>query len=155
MRNLIMMSPYASDLEEFSVPIDVHINACLEQILNRCQSRKDTRALKYFSNELAQHTSTGSYTNLSADQASSGHGSGGKKRKNKKEHLRRGQGDNGEGADDEDNDQDDMLSAQKHGNNDNTGRLSCPFRKKNAIRFNVRHHPQCATQSYANFYLLK
>jgi len=34
-------------------------------------------------------------------------------------------------------------------------RFSCPFRKRNPLRFNVRAHPTCATQYFVDMYGLK
>ena len=37
----------------------------------------------------------------------------------------------------------------------NSIRLSCPFRKRNPLRFNIRDHPTCATTFFPDMYSLK
>lgn len=154
-RDLVMMSAFGSHLEELNVPIDNHVFACLERMLNRNQGGADTGALESSPNELAQNPSTGNYIPIAPGQASSEGNSGSRKRKTERDHRRRRGQDDDEGADSDEEGLRDAGPVQRHVKEIKSGRLSCPFRKKNSLRFNVRDHNQCATQCYADIFLLK
>ncbi|KAK3356797.1 hypothetical protein B0T25DRAFT_537440 [Lasiosphaeria hispida] len=61
-------------------------------------------------------------------------------------------GDDGDDGDDDPGD--DGPSGNKRPRTDKPG-LSCPFRKRNPTRFNVRDHQSCAVQSFPDMSLLK
>ncbi|KAK3935810.1 hypothetical protein QBC46DRAFT_357971 [Diplogelasinospora grovesii] len=73
---------------------------------------------------------------------------------------RRAEGDDGDsyGDQDGDGDQGDGISIASYnhmGKSTTPSNLSCPYRKRNPLRFNVRDHEVCATRSFADMSLLK
>ena len=87
-----------------------------------------------------------------SDQQQSGHHGKGKRKAD-------GGSDDGDGMggrDDEENDERDVSPAsQAYSTKGNMTNFSCPYRKRNPLRFNVRDYYVCATHSFADMSQLK
>ncbi|KAK0710782.1 hypothetical protein B0H67DRAFT_265051 [Lasiosphaeris hirsuta] len=80
-------------------------------------------------------------------------GGGGGEKSNRRKRPSNGDDDFNDDGDDGDDDPDD--NGPNGSKRPRTQGLSCPFRKRNPIRFNVRDHQSCAVQSFPDMSLLK
>lgn len=152
-RNLVMGSPCVDDLEDRGVPLDMHVHRFLEQVRNH-----QCKVIRSLSVPI-QKCDPGTDVDHPRVSMGAGHqGHGGNKRKNG-ERSGPGRGGretnenhpDGDGCDGVDSDPGNVKK-QKTGD---VGKLSCPFRKRNPTRFNVRSYDRCALGSFQTLALLK
>ncbi|KAI7786199.1 hypothetical protein LA080_004583 [Diaporthe eres] len=161
--NLVLESSCVGNVEEGAVPVELYVHNFLEQILNHPKPATKSQTLclpirniPVQDNEAA--SDAGEPGMRGRGQNGNGGSSGGNKRKNKEApaHSRNGGYGDEDGLDDSSEDWSNNLQEdkkQKIGRNG--GKLSCPFRKRNPIRFNVRDHGSCALNGFADLALLK
>lgn len=162
--NLILESSCVGNVEERGVPIKLYVHNLLEQILNHPKSPSERQTLclpirNPHTPETEVPDDAGEPGMRARGQAGNGGNGGTNKRKNSGEpdHTRnRSYGDPDDSGDDLEDPQGHnpqkvkkLKTARKGGN------FSCPFRKRNPIRFNVRDHGNCALNPFADFALLK
>lgn len=161
--NLVVESSCIRNVEERAVPVELYVHNLLEQIMNHTKAADKSQAFCLPIRNLPMRNSEAPGDAGDADvrargQARNAGSSSGNKRKNK---AASGPGRN-HGYDEESLDD---SSEEDEGNNTQkpkklkTGKkshnFSCPFRKRNPIRFNVRDHTSCALNPFADFALLK
>lgn len=86
------------------------------------------------------------------DQQQSGHYGKGKRKADGGSEDGGGMGDRDDQRDD---DRDVSPASQSYSTKGNTTNFSCPYRKRNPLRFNVREYYVCATHSFADMSQLK
>lgn len=164
---LVLDSPAVGNAEERGVPVESYVHSFLEQILSHSKPATEQQSPLLPIRNLPMHTlprhnndSPGNLTEWqtrSGGQGDNGGRKGGQKRPNDETHGRGGSG--GEGGGDDLGDSSEEQSSTKRVKKQKTGRkshiLSCPFRKRNPTRFNVRNHVGCALASFPSFSLLK
>lgn len=162
--NLVLESSCVGNVEERAVPIELYVHNLLEQIMNHTKAANKSQAFCLPIRNLPIQNSgapgdVGDADVRARDQGGNAGSSNGNKRKNK---AASGQGRNHSYEDEESLDD---SSEEDQGNNTQkpkklkTGKkshnFSCPFRKRNPNRFNVREHSSCALNPFADFALLK
>ncbi|KAG8162815.1 hypothetical protein KVR01_007293 [Diaporthe batatas] len=164
---LVVGSPAVGNAEERGVPVELYVHSFLEQILSHSKpaAENQTPLLPVYNlpmHTLPRNTNDGP-GNLSdwhtrADgQGENGGRRGGQKRPNEEPHGQSRNGDDGGGNDpcDSSEDQSRTKKAKKLKTGRKSGLLSCPFRKRNPTRFNVRNHGGCALAGFPSLSLLK
>lgn len=168
--NLVFESSCVGNVEERGVPVKLYVHSLLEQILSHQKPATESqavplpiRSLSKQINEVPSDTS-GPYmrTRGQGDQGShAGDASSGGTNKRKKEELS-SLGNYRGLEDDEDHgysSSEDQSTHIQHSKKQKTGKksrnYSCPFRKRNPTRFNVREHSSCALSSFQDISLLK
>lgn len=162
--NLVLESSCVGNVEERAVPVKHYVHNFLEQILNHPKpaAKPQILSLPIQEHPMGENDApcdAGEPGHRGRGQSGNGGSSSANKRKNKEapgSGRYRGNGDeddlgdsSGEGC--SNNSQEDKK--QKTGRDG--GKLSCPFRKRNPIRFNVRSHQSCALNGFADLALLK
>ena len=123
-------------------------------------SPRDTQATNDGTRNSAISSSSSSSTPAGSSGSNGGGGRGGSQRGGKRKKQSTGRGGGGSGGGDEDGD--DMSDGDGDGfmpvkrarpnpREDENLRLSCPFRKRNPHRFNVRDHHSCAMTFFPKF----
>lgn len=144
------------DLRKLDAPITHYANVFLEHI-SRNIGHSDslgTIQVTYPTDGSHEDTvaGTGSVTKISSPESSSARPAG--KRK-----LSPGQGDSNEGDSDDGDSRfsrrDARHGASKKLRTESVGRLSCPFRKRNPTRSNIRDHSPCALRDFPSIPHLK
>ncbi|KAI3398528.1 hypothetical protein diail_9052 [Diaporthe ilicicola] len=163
-KNLILESSCVDNLEDRSVPIERYVHGCLEKILNHPMPSAASQTLclpiriPHAESNKAPCDADGSDQH-SRGQSSNGGSNGRNKRKSNgapDTSCNRSGEDEGEFGDTQDeNHVKDRQEAKKLKTGKKDENLSCPFRKRNPIRFNVRAHELCALSSFASLALLK
>lgn len=162
--NLVLESSCVGTVEERGVPVKLYVHNLLEQILNHPKSpnEKHTLCLPIRSLQTPKNEEPGDAGQPgmgAGGQPGNGGSSGTNKRKNDEVpgHARnRSYGDQDDFVDDlEDLQSHNPQKVKKLKTGKRGGNFSCPFRKRNPIRFNVRDHGNCALNSFADFALLK
>ncbi|KAK7710626.1 hypothetical protein SLS63_012900 [Diaporthe eres] len=161
--NLILESSCVGNVEDQGVPVKLYVHNLLERILNHPRSPSESQVLCFPIRTLpAQNnerpSDTGEPGMHTRDQYGNGGSSGPHKRKNEAPGYTRN-----DNCGDQDEFGDDLEEAQNHNPQKNKklktgkrgGNFSCPFRKRNPIRFNVRDYGSCALNPFADFALLK
>ena len=135
------------------------VNYCLDE-LSRIISASNAASFSPPMNEMPRGGGEQSHTPIqpagsgSDPNGQGGNGSGSSRRPTNK----RGPSDAGDSQDGDDND---GMGGNGGGNkkpkteNSDDQRLSCPFRKRNPVKFNVRDHQNCAVQSFPDVSQLK
>lgn len=163
--NLVLESSCVGNVEERAVPVKLYVHNLLEQIVNHPKPATKSRGLCLPIRNLPMQNSEAPGDAGEADlrgrsQSGNGSSSSGSKRKNK-ETPSRGRRSLGDGDEDDPDDSSEEVQsnspqeAKKRKTGRNGGKLSCPFRKRNPLRFNVRSHGSCALNGFADFALLK
>lgn len=141
-----------SELRKLTVPITYYANVFLEQIARDIgdSTTFNTTPVIYQTHGSSKDTSTPSIEQTSNPDSSFGH-------ENKRE-LRCEQNDSEEGDSDDDGSRPPMSMDENEAKN--RGRasreaLSCPFRKRNPMRFNVRSYSACALSDFPSVNHLK
>ncbi|KUI67814.1 hypothetical protein VM1G_02963 [Cytospora mali] len=164
--NLILESYCFGDLEDREIPLELYIHGCLEQVSNHQSANLQCHASRIpVRTPPLQICNPGKNTGSSRMSMGAGHrGNSGNKRKNGGNgNTGRGGRDTGDNHDADDDDDDDDEADDDQGDpvrtkKRKTGKcedLSCPFRRRNPVRFNVREYRQCAFTSFQNLALLK
>ncbi|KUI53176.1 hypothetical protein VP1G_00766 [Cytospora mali] len=163
--NLVLESACFGDLEDRGIPLELYIHGCLEQVSNHQSANLQCHASRIPTRTPPlQICNPG--TNMGSSQMPMGAGNRGNSRNKRKNggngNTGRGGRDTGDNHDADDDDDDDeadddqgdpvRTKKQKTGKGEN---LSCPFRRRNPVRFNVRDYRQCAFTSFQNLALLK
>lgn len=156
--NAVIESSCVDDPEESGVPLELHIHHFLERLCNYKGANIQSHTTEFPTHDLPLRTckpgvNVGNSRPVSMGSGHKGNG-GNKKRKNGED------SNSSHGASDQDSPYDDGDDdaghnpdrAKKH----KTGEgWSCPFRKRNPVRFNVRDRNSCALVSYQSIPLLK
>lgn len=161
--NLVLESSCVGNVEERAVPVELYVHNFLEQILNHPKptTKGQTLCLPIRNHPMQNNeapSDAGEPGTYGRGQNGNGGSSSGNKRKNKEApaHSRNGGCGDEDGLDDSSEDWSNNLQEdKKQKTGRNGGKLSCPFRKRNPIRFNVRSHPSCALNGFADLALLK
>lgn len=157
--NLVLESSCVGNVEDGGVPIKLYVHNFLQKVLNHPK----TLCLPIRNLHTPKHETpgdTGESGMRAGIQSSNGGGSGTNKRKSEeipgdtRDCSNEDQGSFG------DEDQEDLQShssqkVKKQRTGKKGGNFSCPFRKRNPIRFNVRDHESCALKPFTDFALLK
>ncbi|ROV97369.1 hypothetical protein VMCG_06848 [Cytospora schulzeri] len=161
-KNLVIDSPCVDDLEDHGVPLELYIHRFLEQVCNHKDAKVQSHAASLSIRTIPVQTcSPGANVGNSRIPTGVGHkGNGGHNKRKNGDNSGSGRGGRDpdkekpydDGGDDFEDDTE-RGKRQKTGNDD--GVRSCPFRKRNPGRFNVRDYPQCALTSFTNLALLK
>lgn len=155
----VIDSSCVEDPEDSGVPLELYIHQFLEHVCNYRGANIQCHTWHLPTHALPIRTYKPG-TSVSGSQTSSGagqEGNGGNKKRKKRGNIGPGRGgkdqnspyDDG-GDDIGDNTGTDRFKKQKTGM-----KLSCPFRKRNPLRFNVRDYYNCALVSYQSIALLK
>lgn len=157
-QNLVLESSCVDDLEDRGVPVKLYIHQFLEKVCNHKSASIEPHdfcppGLTFPLDTCSPHAGGGnSQVSLGDDYQANG---GNKKRKNGQKRAM-GRDSDGNSPDDDGADGSEGVSnTPKKQKTGNIEELSCPFRKRNPIRFNVRDHSQCALQFYADLARLK
>ncbi|KAG6357713.1 hypothetical protein INS49_013592 [Diaporthe citri] len=162
--NIILESSCVGNVEDRGVPVKLYVHNLLERVLNHPRSPSESQVLCLpIRNPPTQNNEgpgdAGEQGMDARGQSGNGGSSGMKKRKSNEAS---GHNRNGSYGDQDDFDDDpgevqahnpQKVKKQKTGKRG--GNFSCPFRKRNPIRFNVRDHESCALKPFADFALLK
>jgi hypothetical protein len=165
--DLIFESSCVGNVEERGVPVKLFVHSLLEQILNHQKPatvnqvlRLPIRSLPKQNNDVPNDAGE---LNMGA-RGQGGHGGGGgggggnkRKTEDAPDHNHyRAHGDDDNPCDSSEEDENSSpQQAKKQKTGKRSRNFSCPFRKRNPIRFNVRTHYSCACNSFADFALLK
>ncbi|ROW10762.1 hypothetical protein VPNG_05045 [Cytospora leucostoma] len=159
--NLVIDSPCVDDIRGRGVPLELYIHKMIEQVLNH-ENASDIFHNSHPPNHNLPLQTCNPGANVGGSQATSGSihaDNGGRKRKNSdKRELNRGARDKDGNEPDDDGDehpQSEHSKAKKPKTGNKEKKMSCPFRRRNPVRFNVRDHPQCALGNFQTFALLK
>lgn len=162
--NLVLESSCVGNIEDRGVPVKLYVHSLLEKILNHPKSPHQTqppclpiRDLPTPSNEALNDA--GESGIRAGGRSGNGSGSGTNKRKNDEASGHSRNGSYG-GQDNFDEDFGELHShnaqkVKKPRTGKQAGNFSCPFRKRNPLRFNVRDHGSCALNPFTDFALLK
>lgn len=159
--NLVLESSCVGNVEEQAVPVELYVHKFLEQILNHPKPITKGQTVSLPIRNLPMENTeapceAGEPGSRGRGQWGHGGSSSGNKRKNKEAPSQSGnrasedEDDFGEGSEEGRSQEDKKRKTSRSG-----GKLSCPFRKRNPIRFNVRDHASCALNGFADFALLK
>lgn len=162
--NLILESSCVGNVEDRGVPVKLYVHNLLERILNHPRSPSESQVLCFPIRSLPTQNNKGPVDAGEPGMHAHGQfGNGGSSGTNK----RKSDGAPGHSRNssygDQDDFGDDLEELQNHSSQkakkQKTGKrgsnFSCPFRKRNPLRFNVRDHGSCALNPFADFALLK
>lgn len=163
---LVLESSCVGNLDERGVPVELYVHNFLEQVMNHPKpaTEKQNFCLPIRSNSMPKQDacSPGDADEPDMHACSRegiGGSSGGSKRKSGEYSGRNHSQDHGDekqlGDDLEETQGENPQGAKKLKTGQNGVKLSCPFRKRNPIRFNVRNSANCALNSFTDFALLK
>lgn len=141
-----------SELRKLTVPITHYANVFLEHIARDIGDSNtfDTTPVIYQTHGSSKDTSTASIEQTPNPDSSFGH--------DNKPELRYEQNDSEEGDSDDDGSRPPMGMDENEAKNRvraSREALSCPFRKRNPMRFNVRLHSPCALSDFPSISHLK
>lgn len=161
------MSPCAPNFEDSRVQLDSFIHGFLEQVFNHEDSTRQYSQDDVYDNSAArvltaQKESAGAKSSTSRNGYRVQKSSQSRKTKKARDDRQRSSNDQSE-------DPDDGEFGDDGGDSEEEGetvaklvcgasahqQLSCPYRKRNPTRFNVRDHHRCALRGFADLALLK
>jgi hypothetical protein len=151
----VLRNTFGKDMDDCAAPLLVW--DCTYRYLQELWSASHEGHLGFTQSTSGQGTPSPHYgdtpTGGNNDQQQSGHHGKGKRKAD-------GGSDDGAGGmggrDDEENDDRDVSPAsQAYSTKGNMTNFSCPYRKRNPLRFNVRNYYVCATHSFADMSQLK
>ncbi|KAJ0107774.1 hypothetical protein J7T55_000036 [Diaporthe amygdali] len=162
--NLILKSSCVDNPEDRNIPVELYIHNFLEQIMNhpRPSPECQTLCLPIRSLPIQNNESHGDACESDMhiqDQGSNKDSTGRRKRKSdgapgdSRKRSGKDEDDPGDIQEEKHSKDQQRIKKQKMGRKDVN--LSCPFRKRNPNRFNVRGHGNCALSSFGDFALLK
>lgn len=161
--NLVVESSCIRNVEERAVPVELYVHNLLEQIMNHTKAADKSQPFCLPIRNLPMRNSeapgdAGDTGVRIRGQGGNAGGSSGNKRKNKAAsgpgHIQDYDGDSLDDSSEEDQGNN-AQKAKKLKTGKKSHNFSCPFRKRNPIRFNVRDHTSCALNPFADFALLK
>lgn len=139
---------FATSLDGLDAPQDAwrSVHSCLAELSTIVEHREFRTAQNG-----APHQSVGELCSSSAGTP----GSGLRKRKRIGGQTSEGSGSGNDEAEGDGGGGSANGSSPRKKRSKNVGGLSCPFRKRNPLRFNVRSHDNCSLQGYRDITLLK